>query len=237
MQCVGGRCRRPRHMLRPVEVEAGVLDDFGDAMPGMDAPEPKAPSGAVEIEQAAVGDERDRTAGAKHVVGAAARRAYEIDLRHQRAARVLEAEQDHLRHDVIEVSRAERAGKARLGVVVIADADEIDVAFAVDLSAGQKEHIDAALAGAVEQFARAVGEKGVSAAAEQRDVRPSMTAFAGEQRRGRRNGRGGADRDMAHILAVLLAILADQPANHVGEEFLVAKSFSRRAAHASTTAR
>ena len=113
-QRLRGRRRRHRHIVRPVEIEAGILDHLGDAVPGMHAREPKAPARAVEIEQAAVGDERDRAAGAKHIVGAAARRADEIDLRHQRAARMLDAEQDHFRHDVIEIGRAERAGKARL---------------------------------------------------------------------------------------------------------------------------
>jgi hypothetical protein len=52
-------------------------------------------------------------------------------------------------------------------MIVVADADEIDVARAVDLAAGKKEHVDAALAGAVEQLAPAVGEEHVFAAAEQ----------------------------------------------------------------------
>jgi len=35
----------------------------------------------------------------------------------------------------------------------VADADEVDVALAVDLSAREEEHVDAALAGAIEQLA------------------------------------------------------------------------------------
>ena len=144
------RRRRDRHGGGPVEVEAGVLDHLLDAVPGMDAGEAKAAALPIEIEQAAAGHQRDRAAGPKYVGGAAARRADEIDFRHQGAARVLDAEQDHLRHHVIEVGRPERAGKARLRPVVIADADQIDVAFAVDLAAGEKEDVDPALPGAVE---------------------------------------------------------------------------------------
>ena len=91
---------------------------------------------------------------------------------------MLGAEQDHLRHHVIEIGRAERAGEARRRLVVVADADEVDVAFAVDLAAGEEEHVDAALAGAVEQLAPAVGEEGVPPAAEQRHVGPAVAARA-----------------------------------------------------------
>ncbi len=226
LQRLRRRRRRGRHLGRPVEVEAGVLDHFGDAVAGMHAGEAEAAARAVEIEQAAVGDQRDRTAGAEDVVGAAARRADEIDFRHQGAARMLDPEQDHFRHDVIQIGRAERAGKARLRLVVVADADQIDVALAVDLAAGEKEHVDAALAGAVEQFARAVGEEGVGAAAEQRDVRLAATALARQQRRRCRDRRRGADRDVAHV--------ADQPADHVGEQFLVAESCFQAARRSCT---
>src|SRR5204863_5426420 len=114
----------------------------------------------------------DRAAGTVDVRRARSRRADEIDLLDQRAARVLQAEQNHFRHDIIQVGRAERAGKARLGLVVIADADEIDVARAIDLPAREEKHVDAALAGAVEQFAPTVGEDIVPPAAKQRDARP-----------------------------------------------------------------
>ena len=93
---------------------------------------------AVEREQAAVGDEPDRAARPMHVVGTAAGRADERHLRHQRAARMLDAEQDHLRHHVIEIAGAERAGKTHVRLRVVADADQIDVAFAVDLAAERK---------------------------------------------------------------------------------------------------
>src|SRR5215472_14030903 len=83
---------------------------------------------------------------------------------------MLGAKQNDARHDIIEISRTERAGESRLRFFVIADANQIDIAVAVDLAAGEKEHVDAALAGAVKQFARAVGEESVRAAAEQRHV-------------------------------------------------------------------
>ena len=102
-------------------------------------------------------------------------------------------------------------------MLVVADADEIDVALAVDLAAGQKEHVDAALPGAVEQFARAVGEEGVRRGCRAARRKACRRPLAREQRRGRRNRRSGADRDMTHV--------ADQPADDVGEQFLVAEMF------------
>ena len=111
---------------------------------------------------------------------------------------------------------------------VLADLDQIDVALAVDLSAGEEEHVDAALAGAVEQFARAVGPESVLAAAQQRHVRPPVSAFARQQRGGRRDRRGIADRDMAHV--------ADQPRDHVGEQFFGAE-VKRRGVHTHTCSR
>ena len=193
-------------------------------MPGMHAREPEAPARAVEGEQAAVGDERDRAARAIDVVRARSRRADEVDLLDQRAARVLEPEQDHLGHDVVQVGRAERAGEAHLRVLVVADADEVDVALAVDLPAREEEHVDAALAGAVEQLAPAVGEEVLPAAAEQRHVRPAVAALARQHRRRRRNRRRRADGGVAGI--------ADQAGDGVGEQLLVAEAVRRRAGHA-----
>ena len=70
-QRVGGGHRRGRYVIRPLEVEAGVLDDLRDAVAGMHAGEAEAAPRVVEIEQAAVGDERDRAAGAEDVRGLA----------------------------------------------------------------------------------------------------------------------------------------------------------------------
>ncbi len=47
-------------------------------------------------------------------------------------------------------------------MLVVADADEVDVARAVDLAAREKEYVDTALAGTVEQFAPAVGEEALA---------------------------------------------------------------------------
>ena len=181
----------------------------------MHAREREAFPRTIEREQAAVGDEPDRSAGAMDVRIVAARRRDERDLRHQRAARVLEAKQDHLRHDVIEIAGAERAGETHAWAFVVADADQIDVAFAVDLAAREEEHIDTALAGAVEQLAPAVGEEHVAAAAEQRHVGLSAAALAQRQRGQRRDRRGIADRHMPHF--------ADQPHDCVSEEFFGAE--------------
>src|SRR5688572_3974446 len=103
-------------------------------MAWMDADEPEAPPAAIEAEQAAVGDERDRPAGAVDMAGARPRRADEIDLLDQRAAAVLEPEQDDLGDDIVHVGRTERAGEAHLRVAIVADAHEIDISRAVDLS-------------------------------------------------------------------------------------------------------
>src|SRR5262249_42363273 len=95
----GGRHRRPRSM---VEIEAGVLDDLRDRMARMHAREFEAPTASVEGEQATIRDERNGSARPINVARARARRAYEIDFLDQRARAVLEPEQDHLGHDVVE---------------------------------------------------------------------------------------------------------------------------------------
>src|SRR5262249_53910442 len=94
---------------------------------------------------------------------------------------MLDAEQNHLRHDVIEIRCAERAGEAHLRVFIVSNTDEVDVAFAVDLSAGQEEYIDPSLTGAVEQLAPAVSEEIMLPALQQRHVRPSTAALARKQ--------------------------------------------------------
>ena len=71
--------------------------------------------------------------------------------------------------------------------------------LAVDLPAGEEEHVDPPLAGAVEQFAGAVGPEIVLAALQQRHVRPAVAARARQPCRGRRDRRGIADRDMPHV--------------------------------------
>src|SRR5215472_8752861 len=106
-------------------------------MTRMHAREMEASAVPVKAEQAAIGDEAERSAGAVDVGRAHAWRADEINPRHQRAARVLGAEQDDLGNDVVEIACAERPGEARSRVIVVADADQVDVALAVDLPAGQ----------------------------------------------------------------------------------------------------
>ncbi len=96
-----------------VEIEAGVLNHFLDGMTWMHAFQRKA--AVREREQAAVGNQRDRPAGAEHIRLAGAGRADEVDLRYQSAARMLGAEQDHLRHNIIEIGRAKDPGKRTFG--------------------------------------------------------------------------------------------------------------------------
>src|SRR5262249_43821058 len=93
--------------------------------------------------------------------------------------------QDHLRHDVVEVSRAERAGKSHLRPGVVADVHEVDVAFAVDLSAGGEEAVDAALPAAAEQLAPAAGGEAWAPAAQSRAVAARAAPLARQQRRRR----------------------------------------------------
>src|SRR5262245_27831380 len=98
---------------------------------------------------------------------------------------------------------------------LLAYANDVDVARAVDLSAREEEHVDAALTGAVEQLAPAVGEEALPAAAQQRDLRLAVAARARQQRGRGRNGRGRADRRVAGA--------ADQAGNDVGKQLLVAE--------------
>src|SRR6185503_16377979 len=100
---------------------------------------------AVEREQAAVGDQPDRTASAVDIPLVPAVRRDERNLGRQRAARMFDAEENDLRYDVVEIARAERARKADIRLVVAAAAEQIDVAFAVHLDTGQDPHIDSAL--------------------------------------------------------------------------------------------
>src|SRR5260370_27062843 len=71
-QRLRARRGRDRYVGRPVEFEAGVLDDLRDAMAGMDANEPETPPRAIETKQAATVHQRDRAARAKYVVGTTA---------------------------------------------------------------------------------------------------------------------------------------------------------------------
>src|SRR6266446_2943059 len=127
---------------------------------------------------------------------------------------MLGAKQHDLGHHVIEIGRPERAPKAHARLFIVADAYEVDVAGAIDLAAGQKEYVDAALARTVEQLASAVGEEIVLAALEQRHVGHPAAARPREQCRHGRNRRRIADRDVTHV--------ADHARDHVGEEILVA---------------
>src|SRR6266446_3259034 len=127
---------------------------------------------------------------------------------------MLGAEQHDLGHHIIEIGRPERARKAHARLFIVADAHEVDVAGAIDLAAGQKEYVDAALARTVEQLAPAIGEEVVLAALEQRHIGHSATARLRKQCRHGGNRRGIADCDVTHV--------ADHARDHVGEEFLVA---------------
>jgi hypothetical protein len=202
---------RQRQALERIPVLDAQRADLEETARSLD--EAEAAALAVEGEEAAVGDQRDRPARAVDVRRARPWRADEIDLRHQRPPRMLGAEQDHPRHNIVEIRRAEGPGKPRLWLLVGADADEIDVTLAVDLPPGEEERVDTALAGAIEQFAPAVGEP---VPLQQRDVGAAAAVpLARQERRRCRDRRGVADRDVPHV--------ADQPGDDVGQQLLVAE--------------
>ncbi len=120
---------------------------------------------------------------------------------------MLLAEQDRAAGEVHE-RRAERAGKA-----ASFRAHEVDVRLAVDLRAAQKEIIDAALPGEVEELARALSERIAFALVQARDAdRVALRAqqFAG----GGGNRRGRADGDVICV--------GDEPRDYAGKELFVA---------------
>src|SRR6185437_363443 len=143
--------------LGPVEGEARIVQHFLEAVAGMDALEAEARALLVKAEMAERRHQRNRPPAAEDVGWAGAGRTDEVDLLDQRPARMLEPEEHDARHHEIEIGRAIGAGKARLGMGVIADRVEIDVAAAIDLRAGKEEDIDASLTGAVEELAPAIG--------------------------------------------------------------------------------
>ena len=167
----------------------------------MHAAQPEAFFRLVEIEQRQARQQRIGAAIA-HDAFAGAGRADEIDLVDEHARRMFLAKQDHARHDVIEEGRAERAGPAHAAVGIVAGADQVDIALAVDLAAAEKERIDAALRGAIEQFDGAIGEEIMLARAEHDDAHPwqpaRLVARPQQHRAGGRDRRGGADRDQPH---------------------------------------
>src|SRR5207253_2552032 len=80
----------------------------------------------------------------------------------------------------------------------------------------QKKDVEAALAGAVKQFARAIGEERVRAAAKKRHERfariMQIGALARQERGGCGNRRSRANSDMTRV--------TDQSANDVGKQLL-----------------
>ena len=160
------------------------------------------------------------------VGGAGAGRTDEIDLLDQGPRRVLLAEENDARHQVVEVGRAERTGEADLALGIVADAHQVDVAGPIDLAAAEEEGIDAALGGAIEEFAIAVGEEAVGPAAEHGD--PHRPAGAGARQEGRRAGdrRGRADRHVTDAL--------QQAGDGMNQDFLGARLGHSAAFRSST---
>src|SRR5262245_64549731 len=107
-------------------------------------------------------------------------------------------------------------------MAIVADAYQVDIGLAVNLSARQEEYVDAALTGAVEQLAPAVGEERVLRAAEERNIGAPVAEGARRERGGGGNRRGIADRDVAGV--------ADQADDDVGQQLLAAGVLIRRRA-------
>ena len=125
-----------RHSCGAVEPEAGILDDFLDAVAGVHAFEPESLLAAIECEEAKRGHQCDRATRSIDIVGARSGCADEIHALDEGTARMLEPKQDHAGDHEIEIGRAERAGKPHVGLSILADTDEVDIRFAVDLPAG-----------------------------------------------------------------------------------------------------
>jgi hypothetical protein len=110
---------------------------------------------------------------------------------------MLLAEQDDPWHQKIEIGRAKGSRPANIGRGIAASADEVDVAFAVDLPAAEEEGVDAPLRSTIEELDATIGEEVVARRAEHRDAQRS----AGErpsEKRARAGDRGnGADRHVA----------------------------------------
>ena len=170
-----------------------MLADRLHGLAGVDAIQCEAGRVAVEPEDAAARHERDGPAGPVDTGRADAGSADEIDLRDERPPRVLRLQQDDSRHDEVQVRGAEGAGEANVAPRVVTCADEVDVRPAVDLRAPEEKRIDAALRGAVEELAPAVGEEVVPRAAQHRDAHVAARASAGKQR-----GRSGDRGERAH---------------------------------------
>src|SRR5262245_6735249 len=131
-------------------------------MARMHALEPEALLAAVEHEQAQSCEQGVWASWPIGACGAVAWRADERHPRHHDAACVLLAEQNHARHQEVQIGRPERAGPADFGTLAAADPHQVDISLAVDLAAAQEERVDAALRRQIEQLDTAVGEKVVA---------------------------------------------------------------------------
>src|SRR5688572_15226994 len=140
-QVLGGRRRRHRYLRRRIEVEAGI---GADVVSFVHALETEAAMILLPGEERLAGEQSGRVAA----------RGDKFDPRHERAARVLLAKKNRFPHHCIHERRAERPRKA-----AAFGTHEIDVRFAVDLRAAEKEDVDPALAGEIEELARAFGAR------------------------------------------------------------------------------
>ena len=100
-------------------------------------------------------------------------------------------------------------------------AHQVDVRLAVELRAAEEEEVDAALAGEIEELARAFG-KGVALALVQPGDADRAASGTRKLTGGRGNRRRGTDGDVVNVVA-------DQPRDHAGKElFLLCQTNSSR---------
>ena len=194
----------------------------------MHALEPKAAAFLIERKQRHPRQQRVRAAAALDIRGTRARRADEIDALDEHARRMFFAKQDHARHDEIHEARAERARPAHLARGIIAPANEVDVPLTVDLSAAEKERIDASLRSAIEQFDASVGEEIMLLRAEDRDTQRlapfDVILYPHEHRARGGNRRRCPDRDV---------VQAFEQARHAGDQYFLPRRCSLAHAHAA----
>src|SRR5262245_59885079 len=141
-----------------VKREPRLGDDLVERVARMQALEPKPATLAIEREQTPAGNQGYRAARTIDSRRARSRRANEIHSLDQGSRRMFVPEQNHARDDERQMGRPERSGEPRLRVLIIADANQVDIRLPVDLRAGEEEDVETSLAGAVEQFAAAIGE-------------------------------------------------------------------------------
>jgi len=198
-QLLGGRRRRLPHVGPVVDGEAGPALQLGPGDAGMEALDRERAALPHEAEDAERGDHLPGPARADHVGRGGAGRGDVVHALDEDAGRVLGAEHDHPARQVVEHGGAGAAGQPDARAVGVADGDQIQVAVAVDLAAGEEEEVEAAALGEVVELLGAGPEGPVVGMVEDDDPGPGRAGEVGEQHPAGGHRGQGADR---HRLAV-----------------------------------